>query len=271
MRGVLGDAAAGVASGGRGLEFADYRAYAPGDDLRRIDWNVYARLRQPFVRTSPAERELGLSLLLDGSRSLGDPGAPARRHAERLAALLGAVALLRGATVQLTVLADGGAVNGEPLSGEQQLPALLDQLERLPRGRTTALAAGVHARRPLAAGAEVAALLTDALVPDPELDAALDALRGVRAATLLHVTEADLTSDLGSVELVDRESGATLSLDLTPAALAEHARAVDAHAAHVAERCRAHGVGCVRLPAGGDAFDQLAALADAHELLARAR
>ncbi len=190
VRGVLGDAAAGVASGGRGLEFADYRAYAPGDDLRRIDWNVYARLRQPFVRTSPAERELGLALLLDGSRSLGDRGAPARRHAERLAALLGAVALLRGATVQLTVLADGGAINGEPLSGEQQLPALLDQLEQLPRGRETALAAGIHARRPLASGSEFAALLTDALVPAPELDAALEALRGVRAATLLHVTEA---------------------------------------------------------------------------------
>ena len=287
VRGVLGDAAAGMASGGRGLEFADYRAYAPGDDLRRIDWNVYARLRQPFVRTSPAERELGLALLLDGSRSLGDPGAPARRHAERLAALLGAVALLRGATVQLTVLADGGAVDGEPLSGEQRLPALLDQLERLPRGRETALAAGVRARRPLAAGAEVAALLTDALVPEPELDAALDALRGVRAATLLHVTETAPARDgdapragtspaaeafaSGPVELVDRESGATLSLDLTPTALAAHARAVERHAARVADRCRAHGVGCVRLPADGDAFDQLAALADAHELLARAR
>lgn len=291
VRGVLGDAAAGVASGGRGLEFADYRAYAPGDDLRRIDWNVYARLRQPFVRTSPAERELGLALLLDGSRSLGDPGAPARRHAERLAALLGAVALLRGATVQLTVLADGGAVDGEPLSGEQRLPALLDQLERLPRGRETSLAAGVRARRPLAAGAEVAALLTDALVAEPELDAALDALRGVRAATLLHVTESEPgaaprrhapSADAhrpspgdallsGPVELVDRESGATLSLDLTPAALAAHAQAVDVHAAQVADRCRAHGVGCVRLPADGDAFDQIAALADAQELLARGR
>ncbi|MDO8186566.1 DUF58 domain-containing protein [Conexibacter sp. JD483] len=280
VRGVLGDAAAGIASGGRGLEFADYRAYAPGDDLRRIDWNVYARLRQPFVRTSPAERELGLALLLDGSRSLGDPGAPARRHAERLAALLGAVALLRGATVQLTVVADGGAINGEPLSGEQQLPALLDQLERLPRGRETSLAAGVRARRPLAAGAEVAALITDALVPAPELNAALDALRGVRAATLLHVTETaplaasdDAPADApsGPVELVDRESGATLSLDLTPQALAAHARAVDEHARQVAERCRAHGVGCVRLPADGDAFDQLAVLADAQELLARAR
>ncbi|MDW5597450.1 DUF58 domain-containing protein [Conexibacter stalactiti] len=271
VRGLLGDAATGAASGGRGLEFADYRPYAPGDDLRRIDWNVYARLHQPFVRTSPEERELGLSLLLDGSRSMGDAGAPARRHAERFAALLGAVALLRGGTVQLTVLADGEGMGGEPLSGEQHVPLLLRQLEHLPRGRSTELAAGIHARRPLAAGAEIAALLTDALVEEPALDAALAALHSVRAATLLHVTEPVPESPAtGPVELLDRETGATLSLGLTPATLAAHAEVVESHAAMVAARCRAHGVGYVHLPADGDPFTQLAALADAQHLLARA-
>jgi len=268
VRGLLGDSAADAGSGGRGLEFADYRPYAPGDDLRRIDWNVYARLRQPFVRTSPQERETGLALLLDGSRSMGGPGAAARRHAERLAALLGAVALMRGALVQVTVLADGGARDGEPLAGEQRVPVLLDQLERLPRGRATDLAAGIRARRPLAAGAEIAALLTDALVPRGELDAALAELARADAATVLHVTET-AGEARGPVELVDAESGARLALDLTPRALADHAAAVDAHAEAVAARCRAHGVGCVRLEAGHDPFEQIARLADAQELVAR--
>lgn len=322
VRGLLGESAVDVGSGGRGVEFADYRAYAPGDDLRRIDWNVYARLRQPFVRTSPQERETGLALLLDGSRSMGSEGPArsaerraasgsggvalraasgsddsARRHAERLAALLGAVALLRGAPVQLTVLADGGAHDGEPLTGEQRVPALLDQLERLPRGRGTDLAAGLRARRPLAAGAEVAALITDALVPVSDLDAALAELARSDAATVLHVTErvggtssgergeaggvrrwgrpgrgrgtGRLSGAGGPVELVDAESGERLVLDLTPQVLAEHAAAVEAHAATVAARCRAHGVGCVRLEAGPDPFEQIAALADQQELVAR--
>lgn len=284
VRGLLGESAVDVGSGGRGVEFADYRPYAPGDDLRRIDWNVYARLRQPFVRTSPQERETGLALLLDGSRSMGAPegaaqrhaerpGASgsdgsARRHAERLAALLGAVALLRGAPVQLTVLADGEAHDGEPLTGEQRVPALLDQLERLPRGRGTDLAAGLRARRPLAAGAEVAALVTDALVPVPDLDAALAELARADAATVLHVTEA-VGGASGPVELVDAESGERLALDLTPDVLAAHAAAVEEHAAVVAARCRAHGVGCVRLEAGHDPFEQVAALADQQELVAR--
>ncbi|MDO8210598.1 DUF58 domain-containing protein [Conexibacter sp. CPCC 206217] len=297
VRALLGDVAAGSGSGGRGIEFAEYRPYAPGDDLRRIDWNVYARLRQPFVRTSPQDSELGLALLLDGSRSMGDRGAPARRHAERIAALLGAVALMRGGVVQLTVLADGDGMNGEPLSGEQQVPILLDQLEHLPRGRSTDLAAGIGARRPLAAGVEFAALLTDALIDLPALDEALAALRGVRAATLLHVTEEGFApaaaaagagasgtvggrtsgaaraerEPLGPVELIDRETGESLTLDVTPELLAAHAAALDEHTQAVAQRCRALGVGYVHMPAGVDPFAQVAALADAQELLTSAR
>ena len=273
ISGLLGDDAAGTVSGGRGVEFADYRPYAPGDDLRRIDWNVYARLRQPFVRTSPRDSELGLALLLDGSRSMGDPGAPGRRHAERLAALLGAIVLLRGGTAQLTVLADGHAFSGEPLSGEQDVTELLDQLERIPRGRGTDLAVGIAQRRPLEVAAEVGALLTDALIPLPALDEALTALGALPAAVLLHVTEPAAADGaaVGPIELVDAETGERLALDVTPRSLAEHAQWLDAHAAAVAQHCRAHGIGYVRMDAGEDAFAQVAALADARELVQRER
>jgi uncharacterized protein (DUF58 family) len=269
--GLLGDAA-GSGSGGRGIEFGDYRPYAPGDDLRRIDWNVYARLRQPFLRTSPQDQELGLALLLDGSRSMGAHAAPAWRHAQRVAALLGAVALRRGGSVQATVLADGGAWSDEPLSGEQRVVALLDQLERLPRGRATDLAAGVAARRPLAVGVEVGALLTDALVELPELERALDALGTLRAATVLHVSEplSELPAD-GPVELVDRESGERLALELTPAAIAAHAARLEQHAAAVAARCRARGIGYVAMVADGDALAQVTALAERRVLVEQAR
>jgi uncharacterized protein (DUF58 family) len=272
LRGLLGDSATGIGNGGRGVEFADYRTYVPGDELRRIDWNVYARLHQAFVRTSPQDSELGLALLLDGSRSMGEPGAPARRHAERVAALLGAVALLHGGSVQLTVLADGRAIDGEPLSGEQHVLDLVAQLDGLPHGRETDLAAGIRRRRPLAVVAEVGALLTDALIELPALDEALDALRALRAAVLLHVTTpVERDTDDGPIELVDSETGERLAVELTPQVLAEHAQRLDAHADAVAERCRAHGVGYVRMDAGGDAFDQVAALADAGQLLERER
>jgi uncharacterized protein (DUF58 family) len=54
---------------GRGMDFADVREYVPGDDVRRIDWNVTARLRRPFIKRHVEERELVVMLLVDGSAS----------------------------------------------------------------------------------------------------------------------------------------------------------------------------------------------------------
>jgi uncharacterized protein (DUF58 family) len=60
---------------GQGMEFAEVRAYEPGDDFRSIDWNVSARLASPFVKTYTEERELTLMLVVDqsGSTRIGDP------------------------------------------------------------------------------------------------------------------------------------------------------------------------------------------------------
>ena len=56
---------------GSSLEFADYRSYAPGDDIRQVDWNAYARLGKWFLKMFLDEREIKLHLLIDTSRSMG--------------------------------------------------------------------------------------------------------------------------------------------------------------------------------------------------------
>ncbi len=53
---------------GSSLEFADYRNYTPGDDLRRLDWNVYARLDRPFLKLFEEEEDLAVYALVDASR-----------------------------------------------------------------------------------------------------------------------------------------------------------------------------------------------------------
>src|SRR5205823_5309997 len=87
-RGALTDGLMGEHGGRRktqAIEFADYRGYVPGDDFRLIDWNAYARLGELFVRTSLAQENVTLTLLLDCSRSM-DWGRPNKlRYAKRLA------------------------------------------------------------------------------------------------------------------------------------------------------------------------------------------
>ncbi|HDQ73360.1 MAG TPA: DUF58 domain-containing protein [Chloroflexi bacterium] len=96
---------------GSSVEFADYRDYVKGDDLRRVDWNIYARLERPYVKLFEEEEDLAVHILLDGSGSMdwggmgragdqetGSGGAEENkwRYARRLAAALGYVALTSG-------------------------------------------------------------------------------------------------------------------------------------------------------------------------------
>src|SRR5437667_6515109 len=78
---------------GRGSEFADYRPYAVGDDLRFLDWNLFGRLEKLFLRLFLEEEDLNVHLLIDTSASM-DFGSPTKlRYAKQVAAALGFVGL----------------------------------------------------------------------------------------------------------------------------------------------------------------------------------
>ena len=80
---------------GTSIEFADYRNYTPGDDLRRLDWNVFARLDKPYLKLFEEEEDLVVHILLDASLSMdfGEGDQNKFQFSVRLAAALGAIAL----------------------------------------------------------------------------------------------------------------------------------------------------------------------------------
>ncbi len=257
--------------GARGLDFAEYRPYAAGDDVRLIDANVYARLRQAFVKTSPAEEDHALTILLDGSRSIGTPGLPSRHHADRLAALVGTIGLLRGDAVHLTVLADGSAESGAPLVGAPAIGDLVDQLARLPRGTHTDLAAAIRYRRRWHPVCDLAVLVTDALVePDALEDAVAELRRAGRSAAVLHVVETQpgaLRAD-GAAALRDSETGEELVVDVGARLRATYAERARELAERVVRICVDAGVGCSTMAVEGEALDQLLDLAGRQEIVA---
>src|SRR5438445_417802 len=92
---------------GTSVEFADYREYVPGDDLRYVDWNTAARLEKLFVKLFIEEEDLYLALLVDTSKSM-DFGSPKKLHyAGRVAAALGYIGLSNYDRVGLTAFAGG--------------------------------------------------------------------------------------------------------------------------------------------------------------------
>ena len=126
---------------GSSLEFSDFRPYAPGDDVRRIDPHVYARLDQLLVKLFEAEDDLTVRLLVDTSASMGHGGK--LLAAKRLAAALGFVALVRRDSVSVhTVPASGRGLAGRTFRGRHAAWALFEQLALLEaRGATAFVAA----------------------------------------------------------------------------------------------------------------------------------
>src|SRR5690606_18141375 len=101
------------------------RQYAAGDDLRRLDWNIYARLDRLFTKLFLEEEDLSLHLVLDASASM-DCGDPSKYHyAQRLAAALGYIGLANLNRVALS------AMGGQPLNGGDNADAALTPLRAL--------------------------------------------------------------------------------------------------------------------------------------------
>src|SRR6266404_9411143 len=79
---------------GQSVEFADYRNYVKGDDLRHLDWNLYARLDRLFIRLFQEEEDLHFYVLIDNSLSM-DFGSPSKLHyAKQIAAALAFIGLV---------------------------------------------------------------------------------------------------------------------------------------------------------------------------------
>lgn len=118
---------------GRGSEFADYRPYTVGDDLRFLDWNLYGRVEKLFLRLYREEEDLHVYLLIDVSRSM-DYGTPTKlRYAKQVAAALGFVGLVN--MDRVIVESIGGGSGRSPLfRGRPSLWRMLKHLDELPSG-----------------------------------------------------------------------------------------------------------------------------------------
>jgi uncharacterized protein (DUF58 family) len=222
---------------GTSIEFADYRDYSRGDDLRRLDWNVYARLERPFVKLLEEEEDLAVHLVVDSSSSMDWPAEPELnklRYALLLAGALGHIALTTGDIVAVTLLGRNGQRWG-PSAGGITACGYCSFLTAPRRGETNLNAAlqdyGLRGGRPgLSAPAQRHA-------QPGRLSRRVDALlaRGYEVA-ILHILSPDEVEPplAGDLKLVDVETGedAEISLDgLTLAAYAERLRAWQAELA----------------------------------------
>jgi uncharacterized protein (DUF58 family) len=200
---------------GQSVEFADYRDYALGDDLRQLDWNVYARLERLFVKLFIEEEDVTVTLLLDASASMASGRPEKLLFAKRAAAALGYIALASEDRVSLSVLSGRMARRRTGLRGSGRVFRLLADLSSVEAasGPTDLLAGARHAAAQLT-GRGVVILLSDLL--DPAAERVIRDLAATGSElVILHVLSPDELDPAyeGDLRLVDAETGD--SVDVT--------------------------------------------------------
>ena len=194
---------------GQSVEFADYRDYSLGDDLRQLDWNVYARLEKLFVKLFVEEEDVTITFVIDASASMAAGRPPKLLFAKRAAAALGYIGLASEDRIAVSVLGGRAARRQPSLRGSGRVFRLLSNLSSIQpaEGPTDLLAAARRAGAQLT-GRGVLVLISDLL--DPSADRVIRELAATSAELIvLHVLSPDeLDPKLeGDVRLVDAETG----------------------------------------------------------------
>src|SRR5215831_4052878 len=127
---------------GQSVEFADYRNYVIGDDLRFIDWNIYARLDKLFLKLFLEEEDLSLYVLVDVSKSC-DYGTPNKAlYMKKVAAALGYIGLVNYNRVNVVALAEGVVAETGGMRGRRRVGQMIDFVSKLqPTGESRFAAA----------------------------------------------------------------------------------------------------------------------------------
>jgi uncharacterized protein (DUF58 family) len=194
---------------GQSVEFADYRDYTLGDDLRQLDWNVYARLERLFVKLFVEEEDVTITFLLDASPSMAFGRPQKLLFAKRAVAALGHIALSGEDRVVLTALTGRTARRQSGLRGSSRIFRLLSNLSAVQPsdGPTDLLASARHAGAQLS-GRGVVVLLSDLLDPSSERVVRELAATGSELIVLHILSPDELDPQLeGDLRLVDSESG----------------------------------------------------------------
>lgn len=212
---------------GTSIEFADYRNYTPGDDLRRLDWNIYARLDRPLTKLYEDEEDLAVHLLLDTSASMdwggeatesasANPEQYKFNYARRLIAGLGYISLSTNDRLMIAALSGNGIEQFGPARGRGYGVRLLHFVNDLKPSGVVDLNAALRDYALRAGRPGLVLLVSDMFSPSGYEDG-LNALLGKGCEVgIIHVLAPDEIEPplAGDFRLIDIETGAAQEVSI---------------------------------------------------------
>ena len=216
----LGGQSGGYASPRRGtsLEFADYRRYAPGDDLRYLDWGIYARSDRLYVKLFREEVDLFVYVFIDASASMAFPSVEQKfLPASHIAAALSYVVLANHDHVKIHLLGGSPGNNASPFyRGRRRMIDCVEFTAAATPAGTLDMAASLanHLQKLRRPGKAI--LISDFLMPAAAYQSGLNLLRAfnldIAVIQVLTRLEVEPSFDAGGVNLVDSETSAEINL-----------------------------------------------------------
>lgn len=232
---------------GGGIEFADHREYSPGDDLRYVDWQIYARHGDVLLKRFQEEEDLHVYILLDVSPSM-NMGEPNKfDYARQIAAAMAYIALADLDRVSILAYADA-VRSWQPLTrGKDQVLGVLRFLDRLESGGgRTDLAAVAKTLLHRAPRTGLVLIISD-LYDQDGFRRGVDLLRQRRFEPHLiqvHTTEEAAPNLLGEIELEDIETGVDRKVIITESRLKEYRKRFAEFLQSIEIYCRNYGLSC---------------------------
>ena len=235
---------------GRSVEFADYREYVPGDELRIIDWNIYGRLDKLFIKLFVEEEELILYILIDRSLSMSF-GTPQKiEYARQVAASIGYIALANFDRVAVGVMDEKLAHLQGPVRGKNQVFNLFKILEDIkPSGRTSlSQAVKQFTTRKLRPGLVI--VLSDFFDKEDYFRQLKNIVYQKNELYLVQILDPfELNPDFGGdMKLEDMETGEFREVTVTDKLLDMYRETVKAYCGQIEDFARSLGAGYIPAP-----------------------
>jgi len=229
---------------GQSVEFADFRSYVAGDDLRTLDWNLYARLDKLIIKLFLEEEDLHFYTLIDASLSMGF-GEPTKfEYAKQLAAALGFIGLVRTDRVRIETLGQEMRHRGPVLRGRRSVWRMLEYLEGIELGETVSLASGVKNFCLRNSGQGVVVLISD-LMDKEGYESALRYLvaKQMDVYVIQVLSQEELEPDVtGDLKLVDCEDQDIAEISVSAPLLARYQKTLQAFTGGAQEFCSRRGM-----------------------------
>ncbi len=243
---------------GQTVEFADYREYQLGDDIRRIDWNLYSRFEKYFLKLFTDERQMHVQIFLDCSASMGKDDPQKRSYAIALAAALGFLAVHNMDKLSINLIRGDASENPfGSLVGKKAFFNAIGKLEEMEFGGDADIGKAIQ-NCPTSGSNDGLTIIISDFFTENDWKKAIDYLTFKKRQVLVMqlITPEELEpSYSGRFDLLDCESenlldDKNMKLHITRNMQLAYDEAVKDFMANIKEFCAYHGVGCLTVNTG---------------------